>query len=493
MRRRPVSVGVLALLLATPVIHGAPASAEPAGLVPSPARAPAAVLKASVPNVMPGERVTFTAGAPRVRGFKKLRAKDRKRAKLVLQRRVDGAWRKVAVRRLRTRQVTLPFRALSSASGTLRFRTVARLRGRTYRGGRLQLPVVVPRLVTTPSGRATGSAITFTTSLTPARPGRVLTLQAHDGTTWKPAVTATADTAGSAVLAVDAPAHPVWYRVVADGWNGTSAIVAEPVRTVLGKVPSVIAHRAGAGAAPEQTMAAVRQALAEGVPSMEIDVQLTGDGFPVVLHDKTLARTTNVEEVFPERAPYSLADFTLEEVKQLDAGSWFGARFAGEEVPTLDEVLGEIEGRSHLVLEVKEPGLPGNEQVDEVLARELAGGILGRFAGAGALTVSSFDVAWLEAFGRAHPQVPVGVLSTLPPSLVQLDSWRAWAEEVHPNFLLADRAVIDAARARGMSSSVWTVNNVPAFQRALAIGADRIITDHPRLLATVVAPPRPAD
>src|SRR5690606_13528401 len=147
-------------------------------------------------------------------------------------------------------------------------------------------------------------------------------------------------------------------------------------------------------------------------------------------------------------------DFTLDEVKQLDAGSWFGASFAGERIPTLDEVLAEIQGRSHLVLEVKAPELAGNEQVDEVLADELATGLLGQLADAGALTVSSFDVEWLEAFGTAHPHVPVGVLSTLSPTLAQLDRWSAWAEEIHPNYLLVNRAAVDGARARGMSTSV---------------------------------------
>lgn len=489
-RRRPVSVGVLACLIATPVVLGAPALADPASATPTRA-APAAVLKASVPDVMPGERITLTAGAPRVRGFKKLRAKDRRRARLVLQRRVDSTWRKVAVRRLRTKQVTYPFRALSGASGTLRFRTVAKLRGRTYRGGRLQLPVVAPRLASTPSGLATATAVAFTSSVTPARPGRALTLQVHEGGAWKPVGSLPSDAAGSATLAVDAPAHPVWYRVVADGWNGTSALVTEPVRTVLGKVPSVIAHRAGAGAAPEQTLAAVRQALAEGVPSMEIDVQLTQDRVPVIIHDQSLARTTDVETRFPGRPTWNVADFTLAEIKTLDAGSWFGAQFAGERIPTLDEVLEAIKDRSHLVLEVKEPGLAGNEQVDEVLGEQLASGLLGEQAADGALTVSSFDVGWLQAFGTAHPDVPVGVLTTLSPTIAQLDAWRGWAEEIHPNFVLVSRAAVDAARARGMSSSVWTVNSVAAFQRALALGAERIITDHPRMLASVVAPPRP--
>jgi glycerophosphoryl diester phosphodiesterase len=494
LSRRPALLIALGCLLAAPL---SPAAAAPTEVQASPevqvdARS-GALLRASAANVMPGERLTITAGRPRGKGFTSLKARDKKRARLVLQkRRPDGTWRKVRVRKFEDKKrLTFSLRALSGDTGFVRLRTIAKVNGRVFGGARLRVPVVKPALVSQPTRLATRTNVTFKTTFSPARHGRPVSLQAYENGAWKSLGEATTDALGQAALAVDAPAHPVWYRVVTPEWNGTGAMATEPVRTALDRVPTVIAHRAGAGAAPEQTIAAVRQALAAGAPAMEIDVQLSKDGVPVIVHDRTLARTTNVEEVFPDRAPWNLADFTLAEIKQLDAGSWFGPQFSGEQIPTLDEVLAEINGRAHLVVEVKSPGDPGNAGIAQALTDELAGGLLGQAAAARKLTFSSFDVAWLQAFATAHPEVPVGVLSTPNPTISQLDAWQVWAEEIHPQYILATKATIDAARARGLGSSVWTVNETSGFQRALDLGADQIITDFPGRLAAVVDPPMP--
>jgi glycerophosphoryl diester phosphodiesterase len=94
-----------------------------------------------------------------------------------------------------------------------------------------------------------------------------------------------------------------------------------------------IAHRGSSGAAPENTIAAVRLSLAQGADVVENDIQRTSDGELVILHDASLARTTDVEQVFPGRASYDVVHFTLAEVKRLDAGSWFAPQFAGERIP----------------------------------------------------------------------------------------------------------------------------------------------------------------
>ena len=86
-----------------------------------------------------------------------------------------------------------------------------------------------------------------------------------------------------------------------------------------------IAHRGSGAMAPENTLASVRLALKQGADYIENDIMRTSDGALVITHDLTLARTTNVEQVFPDRAPWNIADFTLAEIKQLDAGSWFSA------------------------------------------------------------------------------------------------------------------------------------------------------------------------
>lgn len=121
-----------------------------------------------------------------------------------------------------------------------------------------------------------------------------------------------------------------------------------------------MAHRGASKSAPENTLAAFRAARSAGADLYELDVQQTKDQELVVIHDATLARTTNAEEVFPDRSPWRVRDFTLAELRQLDAGSWFGARYAGEPIPTLSDVLRVMKGTPGLLLEVKRPaGAPG--------------------------------------------------------------------------------------------------------------------------------------
>ena len=120
----------------------------------------------------------------------------------------------------------------------------------------------------------------------------------------------------------------------------------------------VIAHRGFSGAAPENTIASVRAAINVGADMAEIDVTLTSDGYIVVIHDETLDRTTDGSgEVF---------QFTLAELQELDAGSWFDRSFAGEPIPTLDQVLDEVEGRILLNVEIK------SEAVDRGIVDKVA-------------------------------------------------------------------------------------------------------------------------
>lgn len=119
-----------------------------------------------------------------------------------------------------------------------------------------------------------------------------------------------------------------------------------------------IAHRGSSVEQPENTLAAVREGISDKADMIEIDVQRTKDGELVVIHDTSLARTTNVEEVFPGRTSYQVGDFTYAEIQQLDAGSWKGAEFAGEKIPTLEQVTDAVRrGRSGLLIEVKSPNL----------------------------------------------------------------------------------------------------------------------------------------
>jgi glycerophosphoryl diester phosphodiesterase len=134
---------------------------------------------------------------------------------------------------------------------------------------------------------------------------------------------------------------------------------------------TVIGHRGAAAYAPENTLPSFELALEQGADCIEHDLHATKDGVLVCLHDRTLERTTNVREIFPDRGraveghgPASrrwfVHDFTLSEVRQLDAGAWFDARFAGTRVPTFQEALECVRGRGALVAELKDPEMGGD-------------------------------------------------------------------------------------------------------------------------------------
>jgi glycerophosphoryl diester phosphodiesterase len=137
----------------------------------------------------------------------------------------------------------------------------------------------------------------------------------------------------------------------------------------------LIAHRGASGYAPEHTMAAYRLALEQGADFIEPDLQITRDGILIALHDLTLERTTNVAEVFPDRYREELFrgetvrrwyanDFTLEELRRLDAGSWFDGAFEGVRIPTLSEVIELARGQAGIFPETKAPEVYGDRGYD---------------------------------------------------------------------------------------------------------------------------------
>ena len=144
-----------------------------------------------------------------------------------------------------------------------------------------------------------------------------------------------------------------------------ATLMLTPVALAEGK-KILVAHRGASAYAPEHTSAAYELAIAQGADYVEQDLQVTKDGVLVSLHDPVLERTTNVEEVFPdrfrdvvvdgvERRIWLVKDFTLAEIKQLDAGSWFGAESTGATILTFKEAIELIRGRSGLFPELKNP------------------------------------------------------------------------------------------------------------------------------------------
>jgi glycerophosphoryl diester phosphodiesterase len=229
----------------------------------------------------------------------------------------------------------------------------------------------------------------------------------------------------------------------------------------------------------------VRRAIARDADLVEIDVQRSRDGALVVLHDTTLARTTDVRRVFPRRAPWLVGDFTADEIGRLDAGSWHSAQHAGERVPTLDQVVDVLRhSPTGLLVELKatalHPGLAGD-------VASTLGSIptyVDTATATGRLTVQSFDHEAMRQHKALLPSVPVGALGS--PSRPELGALAIWADQVNPVHWWVRPSYVEAVHRHGMRCQVWTVNRPAQMRRVLDMGVDGVITNHPGVLRRLV-------
>ncbi|MCT9078758.1 glycerophosphodiester phosphodiesterase [Streptomyces fulvoviolaceus] len=265
---------------------------------------------------------------------------------------------------------------------------------------------------------------------------------------------------------------------------GTAALLlpTSDVRAQDSARPTVIAHRGASAYAPENTLAAVDKADELGIGWVENDVQRTRDGELVVVHDDSLQRTTDVEEVFPGRAPWKVKDFTAAEIARLDAGSWFGPAYANARVPTLERYVARVD-RHHqkLLLEIKNPELyPGIEgQTLKVLGNE---GWLDRLH-AKRLIVQSFSAASLRTVHQLKPAVKTGFLGT--PAVADLPVYATFADQINPSHSSISAGYVSAVHAftgphgRPLEVFTWTVNSTATARRVAGHGVDGIITNKP--------------
>ncbi|MCK1821819.1 glycerophosphodiester phosphodiesterase [Streptomyces sp. XM83C] len=273
----------------------------------------------------------------------------------------------------------------------------------------------------------------------------------------------------------------------------TCLLVAAPGARAddLGAPPTVVAHRGASAYAPENTLAAVDKAAELGIRWVENDVQRTKDGELVVIHDDNLKRTTDAEEVFPDRAPWKVKDFTAAEIARLDAGSWFGAAYAGARVPTLTQYLRRVErNRQQLLLEIKNPELyPGIEQQTlKVLANQ---GWLDRAHVESRLVVQSFSADSIRAVHDLKPAVKTGFLGT--PAVADLPTYAAFTDQINPSYGTISAGYVAAVHAftgahgKAMEVFTWTVDDAANAQRVAGYGVDGIITNKPDVVRDAVS------
>lgn len=248
-----------------------------------------------------------------------------------------------------------------------------------------------------------------------------------------------------------------------------------------GNRPLVVGHRGNSGLAPENTAVAFAQARAAGADMIETDVRLTVDGELFLFHDGTGARTTNVAEVFPDRADAPITSFTAAELRQLDAGAWFGEEFAGEKILFLAELPAAVDFELGINLEIKAPwSSPG---VEEAIAAALAGPDWVRLLETNPLAVSSFDPGAVRALALAAPGTPVWQLvETVPDAALLAEGTGRGVQGIVADHHTLTTAGAAAVRAAGLGLWVYTANTVPEMSRMLGLGVDAIITDFPGVL-----------
>ena len=230
--------------------------------------------------------------------------------------------------------------------------------------------------------------------------------------------------------------------------------------------PRILAHRGGGTLAPENTLGALRLGAQMGFKGVEFDVMLAGDGIPVLIHDRTLERTTGVRGMV-SAVPYA-------ELARLDAGKWRGERWRGESIPRFEDAARLC----------RELGLWTNVEVKPAHGFERrTGAAVARMAaelwrGADRPPIlSSFSAVALAAAREAAPQLPRGLLLTrLPPYWLEMLRDLDCAA-LHCNYRVLKARVIEAAHAAGCAVLAWTVNDRRPARRLLGWGVDCLVTD----------------
>jgi glycerophosphoryl diester phosphodiesterase len=231
----------------------------------------------------------------------------------------------------------------------------------------------------------------------------------------------------------------------------------------------VIAHRGASGHAPENTLAAFKRAVALGATFIETDLQLTRDSRFVAMHDATVNRTTNGQG--------KVHDLTLMELRRLDAGSWFGSEFAGERIPTLDDIL-EFSKKHDVVfyLELKPGGSWGGEHALVGALRE--SGEIPRSV------VISFDADILARLRKIEPTLMTGLLYDGQIEQPLEKALGVGARQLAVRGDLVTPALLKDARKRDLQVVCWTVNHPAHIRMLIAAGVDGIMSDYPdRLIA----------
>lgn len=240
----------------------------------------------------------------------------------------------------------------------------------------------------------------------------------------------------------------------------------------------VIAHRGASAYHPENTMSAFKAAVEMGAEMIELDILLSKDGIPVVIHDETLDRTTN--------ATANVVDYTLQELKEFDAGSWFSEKHKGEPIPTLEEVLAFAKGKIALNIEIK----------TEAVTDSLTGGIeekvlelVKKYDMEKHVLFSSFDYRAITHLRKLDVDISTALLyeqrqsADLTPAELT-DAYKA--DAFNCSVRQYSKKWADETKEHDIPVFVYTINNEHVMRKTIKRGASGIFSDKPDVLKRIV-------
>ncbi len=243
---------------------------------------------------------------------------------------------------------------------------------------------------------------------------------------------------------------------------------------------TITGHRGAGALAPENTLSAIKEGLKYNVNRIEVDVHQSKDGKVVIMHDKTIDRTTNGKG--------RIKDYTYEELLKFDAGSWFSEKFKGEKIPLLEEAMDLIDGKAVFVIEMKE----GDEIYPGIVENVV--NLIRKHDATSWCVIHSFRTKILEQVHEMEPAIQlhklfIGNLSLLPVFVSAGFVPEYYSFEKHPyiteyslNYQFANRRIIDAIHKRGKKVNVWTIDDFDKFQKLKNLGVNGFITNKPNLI-----------
>lgn len=229
--------------------------------------------------------------------------------------------------------------------------------------------------------------------------------------------------------------------------------------------PAVIAHRGASGNAPENTAAAFELACKQRAEGVEFDVHLSQDGIPVVIHDEKVDRTTNGKGL--------VKDKPLSELKELDAGSWYDARFSNQQILTLTETLEIVKDMEIINIELKSGIIPYPGLEEIVIKQVKKEGLEDR------TILSSFNHYSLWQCKQLAPEIKTGILHMAGLYQPWQYAHRLQAEALHPYYYAVAGPIIDGCHRAGLGVNVFAVNREEEISRIINISADGLITNFP--------------